>query len=112
MQLTETDWTTLVEEHLGIIPLVWSKSNEWFQSKSRLKEKVYARTHARTDGRRTKDRHKAKNTQTHVIKNDVFWKLYTCVSVRLYTCTYVCLQMFSLRLYEYKGFSTLRVSES
>jgi len=67
MQPTGTVWTTLVEEHSCE---VWSKSNEWFQRRSCLNEKVYACT----DGRRTKDCH---NSSLWAHSNE---DTYTCIN--------------------------------
>jgi len=46
MQPTGTVSTTLIEERLGIIPVKFNQ--EWFQRRSRLNEKVNARTDALT----------------------------------------------------------------
>ena len=57
MQLTGMVWTTLVEEHLGIIPVKYGQNPmSGFRGEVVLMKKL---THWRNDGRQTKDSHKS-----------------------------------------------------
>ena len=58
MQPTGAVWTTLVEEHLRIIPVKFGQNPmSGFRGEVVLMKKfTHARTHARTDGRRTTDK--------------------------------------------------------
>jgi len=71
---------------------VWSKFNEWFQRRSCLNEKVYARTHSRTDGQRKRDCH---NSSLCALCAQVSYKIKLSV---IHSTFILCLQFILYKL--------------